>query len=269
MKKLVTLFFCLMSAGIIYAQPRATEGRADFQKTQQPAATITVPFTDDITEKAIDDYMAKKGLKGSSTGGYKVYRNYKLAETHDHNSDLYFKVDRKSRSEKDISIIYLLVAKSAEDVKTRKLNDSTGNGLDGATALLDGMVPSIEAYDLEVKIKDQEAVVKKAQKKYDDLVSDQKDAEKKIRNLEDKQAQNKKDQERASDDIKKYLNSDDKSMAKAQKKLRNLTNDEAGYDKSLRNTMDKLEQYKRDQVSQQDEINKQKDILATLVARRK
>jgi len=33
--------------------------------------------------------------------------------------------------------------------------------------------------------------------------------------------------------------------------------------------MDKLEQYKRDQVSQQDEINKQKDILATLVARRK
>ena len=269
MKKLVTLFFCLMSAGIICAQPRATEGRADFQKTQQPAAIITVPFTDDITEKAIDDYMAKKGLKSSSTGGYKVYRNYKLAETHDHNSDLYFKVDRKSRSEKDISIIYLLVAKSAEDVKTRKLNDSTGNGLDGATALLDGMVPSIEAYDLEVKIKDQEAVVKKAQKKYDDLVSDQKDAEKKIRNLEDKQAQNKKDQERASDDIKKYLNSDDKSMAKAQKKLRNLTDDEAGYDKSLRNTMDKLEQYKRDQVSQQDEINKQKDILATLVARRK
>ncbi len=269
MKKLFTLFTCLAIACIVYAQPKATEGKADFQKTQQPAAIITVPYTDDITEKAIDDYMSKKGLKGSNTGGYKVYRNYKLADTHDHNSDMYFKVDRKSRSKKHIYVNYLLVAKSTEDVKTRKLNDSTGNGLDGATALLDGMVPAIEAYDLEAKIKDQEAIVKKAQKKYDDYVSDQKDAEKKIRNLEDKQAQNKKDQEKASDDIKKYINSDDKSMAKAQKKLRNLTDDEADYDKSLRNTMDKLEQSKRDQVSQQDEVNKQKDILATLVAKRK
>jgi len=269
MKKLFTLFFCLITACMLYAQPKATEGRADFQKTQQPAAIITVPYTDDITEKAIEDYMAKKGLKSNSTGGYKVFRNYKLADTHEHNSDLYFKVDRKSRSEKDISVIYLLVAKSAEDVKTRKLNDSTGNGLDGAKELLDGMVPSIEAYDLEAKIKDQESIVKKAQKKYDDLVSDQKDAEKKIRNLEDKQAQNKRDQERAADDIKKYVNSDDKSMTKAQKKLRNLTDDEVSYDKSLKNTLDKIEQSKRDQQSQQEEINKQKDILATLVAKRK
>ena len=269
MKKLFILFFSLIAMVISHAQPKATEGRTEFQKTQQPAAMITVAYPDDVVEKAIDDYWLKKGIKSSSVGGFKVYRNYKLADSHEHNSDLYFKVDRKSRSEKDLSIVYLMVAKNTEDVKTRKLNDSTGNGLDGATQLLDQMLPSLEAYNLEVQIKDQETVVKKAQKKYDDLVSDQKDAEKKIRNLEDKQAQNKKDQVKASDDIKKNISGDDKAMAKAQKKLRNLTDDEADYDKSLKNTMDKLEQNKKDQQTQQDEVNKQKDILATLIAKRK
>ncbi|MEO5593328.1 MAG: hypothetical protein ABIR15_02185 [Chitinophagaceae bacterium] len=269
MKKLFILFFSLMMAGIVYAQRQAVEGRTEFQKTQQPAASITVPYPDNVVDKAIDDYMGKKGIKSSSLSGYKVYRNYKLATAHDYNSDLYFKADRKSRSEKDVSIIYLLVAKTTEDIKTRKLNDSTGNGLDGAKELLNEMVPAIDAYALEVKIKDQEDVVKKAQKKYDDLVSDQKDGEKKQRNLEDKQSQNKRDQIKASNDIKNNISGDDKAMTKAQKKLRNLTDDEADYDKSLKNTMDKLEQTKIDQQKQQDEVNKQKDILSTIMAKRK
>jgi hypothetical protein len=269
MKKLFILFFSLITVGIIYAQPQATEGKTVFQKTQQPAAIITLPYPGGVVDNAIADYMSKKGIKGNSTSGYKVYRSYKLAAAHDHNSDLYFKVDRKSRSEKDLSLVYLVVGKSTEDIKSRKLNDSTGNGLDGARELLDEMVPSIEAYGLEVQIKDQDAVVKKAQKKYDDLVADQKDGEKKMRNLEDKQAQNKSDQQKQSEDIKKYISGNDKAMTKAQKKLRNLTDDESDYDKSLKNTMDKLAQNKIDQQRQHDEINKQKDILSTIMAKRK
>jgi len=268
MKKLFTFIVFLTVTGLAYAQPKASEGKTDFQKTQQPAAMITVPYPDGVVDGAIGDYMTKKGIKSSSNGGYKVYRNYNLAGL-DHNSDLYFKVDRKSRSEKDVSVVYLLVAKTAEDIKSRKLTDSTGSGLEGAKELLDEMAPSIEAYSLELQIKDQEAVVKKAQKKYDELVSDQKDGEKKMRNLEDKLAQNKKDQVKQSESIKSNINGDDKSMAKAQKKLRSLTDDESDYDKSLRSTMDKIEQSKRDQQKQQEEISKQQDILSTLIARRK
>jgi|GEM_PF-275955 len=268
MKKLFFLFFSLMLAGILNAQPKAAEGRSDFQKTLQPDVRITVPYPDDVIDKAIEDYMAKKGIRPGSVNGFKVYRNYKL-EGQDHNSDLYFKVDRKSRSEKDVSIVYLMLAKTAEDIKSRKLNDSTGLQLEGGKELLEGMLASFEAYNLEVQIKNQEAAVKKAQKKFDDLVSDQKDYEKKMRNIQDKQTQNKKDQVRQSEEIKKYINGDDKLMAKAEKKLRNLTDDEADYDKSLKNTMDKLEQNKRDQQAQQDEVKKQKDILDTLTAKRK
>ncbi|MEP6726461.1 MAG: hypothetical protein ABJC98_11615, partial [Bacteroidota bacterium] len=85
----------------------------------------------------------------------------------------------------------------------------------------------------------------------------------------DKQSQNKRDQIKASNDIKNNISGDDKAMTKAQKKLRNLTDDEADYDKSLKNTMDKLEQTKIDQQKQQDEVNKQKDILSTIMAKRK
>ena len=77
------------------------------------------------------------------------------------------------------------------------------SSLDGAKDLLNDMVASIDAYSLELQIKEQDDAVKKAQKKYDGLVSDQKDYEKKIKNLEDKLDQNKKDQDRQQDEIKK------------------------------------------------------------------
>ena len=269
MKKFFSLSISMMVLLQVMAQPKAVETTADFQRTKQPAASITVPYPENIVEKAVDDYMSKKGMKSNSSSGYKVFRNYKLAASHDYNSDLYFKTERKSRSEKDLSVIYLMVGKSTEDIKSRKLNDSTGNGLDGARELLDDMVPSIDAYALEEQIKDQESVVKKAQKKYDDYVSDQRDGEKKIRNLQDKLQQNKRDQVKQSDEIKKYINGDDKAMTKAQKKLKNLTDDEADYEKSLKNTMDKVDQSKIDQRKQQEEVDKQKDILNTLMGKRK
>src|SRR6476620_5015337 len=102
MKKLLIAALTLLIAGFTYGQQQATEGRSEFQKTQQPAAVITLPYQDDVVEKAIADYMSRKGIKGNSSNGYKLYRNYKLG-TSDQPSDLYFKVDRKSRSEKDIS----------------------------------------------------------------------------------------------------------------------------------------------------------------------
>ena len=80
MKKLVVLFVSLLSAGIIYAQPQATEGSAEYQKTQQPAAIIELPYAENVVEKAIAEYMAKKGSKGSDSKGFKTFRGYKLRD---------------------------------------------------------------------------------------------------------------------------------------------------------------------------------------------
>ena len=65
------------------------------------------------------------------------------------------------------------------------------------------MLPSIDAYNLEVMIQDQDDQVKKAQKKYDGLVNDQKDYEKKIKSLEDKLEQNRRDQDAQQAEVKR------------------------------------------------------------------
>lgn len=200
MKKLFILFVSLFAAGAIYAQPQATEGTADFQKTQQPAAIIELPYAEKVVDKGIADYMLKKGSKGSDSKGFNTFRGYKLRDSQDYTSDLYFKTDRK-RGEKDITVVTLIVGKNGEDVKTRTSPDNST--LDGAKDLLNDMVASIDAYNLELQIQDQDEVVKKAQKKFDGLADDQKDYEKKIKNLEDKLDQNKKDQDKQQDEIKR------------------------------------------------------------------
>ncbi|MEO5681927.1 MAG: hypothetical protein ABIQ88_04755 [Chitinophagaceae bacterium] len=270
MKKVFILSLFVLMAGMVFAQPQAAEGKAAFQKTQQPAAFITLPYADNVVEKAIEDYMSRKGVKGGSSNGYKLYRSYKLVSTQEYNSDLYFKVERKSRSEKDVSIVSLIVGKSTEDIKTRKL-DSTGNTstLEGAKELLNEMVPAIEAYDLSVQIDAQQNTITKAKKKYDGLIDDERDALNKIRDQEQKLAQNKVDQSRQADDINNSIHSDDKAMQKARKKMKNLVDDQSNGEKKIRNLQDKLEQNKRDQQKQQDEVNKQQDILSTLMAKRK
>lgn len=200
MKKLFILFFALITAGVLYAQPQASEGTADFQKTQQPAAIIELPYSEKVVDKGIADYMSKKGSKGSDSKGFNTFRGYKLRDSQDYSSDLYFKTDRK-RGDKDVTVVSLIVGKNGEDVKARTAPDNSS--LDGAKDLLNDMVASISAYNLELQIQDQADVVKKAQKKFDGLTDDQKDYEKKIKNLEDKLDQNKKDQDKQQDEIKK------------------------------------------------------------------
>ena len=201
MKRIILPFLALLLSFSLQAQPRAHEATADFQRTTQPAAIIELPYAEEVVQKAVDEYMSKKGVRAADSHDYKVYRGYKLRSAHDHNSDLYFKVDRKSRRDKDVSIVYLVVGKNGEDVKTR--TDGGKASLDGATDLLDDMVASIEAYSLELQIKDQEELLKKNQKKFDGLVQDSVDYTKKMKTLQDKLDQNRRDRDNQQTELKK------------------------------------------------------------------
>ena len=118
MRIFLILSFFLLAAHVLHAQPQATEGTIDFQKTTQPAAIIELPYAENVVEKAIEDYMTRKGSKGSDSKGFKTFRGYKLRDSQDYTSDLYFKIDRKSRKEKDLTVVSLVVGRNGEDVKT-------------------------------------------------------------------------------------------------------------------------------------------------------
>jgi hypothetical protein len=201
MKRIIVPILALVLSFNLQAQPKAHEGSTDFQKTSQPAAIIDLPYAEATVEKAIDEYMSKKGVRGADSRDFKVYRGYKMRSSHDHNSDLYFKAERKSRRDKDMCTLYLVIGRNGEDVKTR--TDGGKASLDGATDLLDDMVATIEAYSLELQIKDQEELLKKNQKKFDNLVEDSVDYVKKMKGLQDKLDQNRKDRDGQQTELKK------------------------------------------------------------------
>lgn len=183
-----------------FARAQAYEGKAEHQRKAHTAAVMELPYPPDMAEEAIVEYMAQKGYKlSSSKGGLMTFKGVKLNSYNTDNNDIHFKVERKSRKEKDASIVQLIVTKENESLASRIADDRAG--IEDAKSFLTGMAPHFESHHLEKSIVEQDNSVKKAEKKMDDLVEEQQDLEKKIKNLQEKLAKNKKDQETQKTEI--------------------------------------------------------------------
>lgn len=185
MKKISLSLTLLVFTTIVHAQ--ASEGTVAYQKSQQPAAVIELPYSPDVVNAAMKDYLSKKGRsKGNDLKGFTTYRNTHLRPNDSANADLYFKVDRKSRQEKETSVISLLLTLPKEG--------TTGNvhylNMEQAKGYLNELAPAIEAYSLELLIKDQNEKVIKAESKYKDLSDETIDLEKKRMGIEKKLLEN-------------------------------------------------------------------------------
>ncbi len=263
-KLLLLVFLTIFIKADVWSQAFTT--KVEYQKTQQTAAGIQLPYASGTVEEAVKEYMAKRGYKGADSKGFTIFRGARLDSSDTDLSDLYFNINYKSRKEKEITLITLLPAKKNEDILARSGTDSTAM-IEKAKSFLNNLAPSIEAYNVQLEVNSQTAVLQKAQKKMNSLLSDQNDLNKKLRRLQDDSAQNKKDQEKAAADIQANVNADDKTKQKSQKKMRNLLDDEGDLAKKLRNTQADLDQNKRDQDAQQQEIDKQKQALDAVKAR--
>lgn len=269
MRKILLLTAVLLLSRLAgHAQPQAYESKTDYQKTQQAAAAIDLPYSTDLVEDAIKGYMAKKGNSGSGQKGFTVYRGGRLDSTDATMNDLYFKVDRRGR-DKNSSTVTLLVAKPSEDPATRPLTDSSSYlTMDKAKMFLNNLVPSIEAANLDMQIKGQEKTANKSQKKYNGLQNDQSGLEKKLRNAQADLDRNKQDQVQAAADLQANIYGDSDSKAKAQKKMNKLLDKQSDLEKKIRNLQTDLENNKNEQAAQQTEVQKQQQALDTMKVRR-
>lgn len=185
------ILLCMLSASIVmYAQAR--EGSVVSQKKQQPAAILELPYPADLVNAALNDHLSKKGRsKSTDMKGFTTYRNTQPVQSDSVNADMYFKVERKSRQEKGSTIVSLLV--NSPSVGTA---DSVRYfAMEQAKAYLNELVPAIDAYGLELAIKDQNELLVKAESKLRGLVSEGKDLEDKRTSIEKKIADNKAVQE--------------------------------------------------------------------------
>lgn len=202
MRKILPLLFVL--ALTVYsvqadAQVVASESKVEHSKGDKIAAVIELPYPVEEVEAAIAEHFSKKGGKSDKSKGFQIFRNMKLQEEDVELNDLHFKVERKSRKEKDITVVYLLVGRPSENVGVRSGVDR--HKINEAKEFLNQLTPSVEAHHLDVQIVGQEEVMKKATKKNLALIDEQKELEDKIKALQQKLEQNKIDQAKQSEEL--------------------------------------------------------------------
>ena len=161
MKKCLLILLVLVSVKPAFSQ--AVSGRVEYQKSQQPAAIVELPYNADLVEGALKDHFSKKGIKESSSKGFLVFKNVQLSAADPLSSDLYFRIDRKSRRDNDASVAYMVVTKPNEDPGTRSSDDNAG--IEQAKNFLNEIGTSIDSYSLDLSIKNQDDETKKAEKK--------------------------------------------------------------------------------------------------------
>jgi hypothetical protein len=157
------------------------EGTVDFQKKDEKAILIEFPYPSSIVEDAVADKMEKLGCRKKESKGFLVYKNAVVRDISAEPADFAIRVERKSRKEHDQSMLYFIVSRNDENVIAR--NDALLNS--NVKTFLNRLTSDIEAYNLEVQIKAQEAMVSKAEKKLREMNEDQQSMEKKIKKLED------------------------------------------------------------------------------------
>ncbi|PVD51154.1 hypothetical protein DC498_16000 [Terrimonas sp.] len=191
------LLVLLQSFFTIYVTAQVSEGEIEFNKIKRTVKTIEVGQEPDIVEQAVKAKMLKHGYKPTESKGWLIFKNVNDPEFSDEVCDLHVKVERKSRKEKESSIVYFFASKPNDH--------ATPTALAGGMLVAEGfhghITSQANAEKLERDIKAQEEAVKKSEKKYDDLIKDQASLEKKIKNLQDELEQNKQKQQTQTQDV--------------------------------------------------------------------
>ena len=169
-----------MFAAIIFtsisAVSQARSVTAEYQKMKQSAVEIEVPFPEKTVEKSFIDHFERLGYKGKETKGYYTFKEVRLPNIGPGIYDMYFKTERKSKREKDHTILTILLANGNE----KFLNESENSTeINNAKQFLNEQQNNVASYDLELQIAEQDNIVIKDDKRLANLSQDSLDLVKK------------------------------------------------------------------------------------------
>jgi hypothetical protein len=162
------------------------DGTVSYNKKEQPAVISDYKFPQETVEKALREKLQSLGLKVKSSRGFLIASSSVISNIAAIPMDYAFKIDRKSKKEKDITTVFMVM--TVGDVNNTPDNSSN------AKTFLSDLAPAVDATNIDNMVSDQYTTLTKAQKKYKSLQDDQTSLEKKIRSLQDDLASNAKDQ---------------------------------------------------------------------------
>ena len=204
MKYIFTFLFSLMIYSYAHAQ-QSSNVTAEYNGQKYAAYQVSYNLPVEETEDVVKNKMKALGYQSQKSKGYLLYRNVKLNDLDaSQHLDVLYKVERKSRKEKDQSIITMIAAPvgaiPSEKVKGAKITANIERPARGAE-FLGSFNSDIEksAYNLELERQVNE--VAKAEKSLEKLQKEQQKLEKKLQDLQDDLAKNKKDQEIQTEEV--------------------------------------------------------------------
>jgi len=201
-KDLLLLLFTLLLPALINAQEF---DQIEWQGKKVPAMTVEVYQNTNTTETAIKEYFEKLGFFAKPQKGILSYKNIKLSDIDDDPYDVLIKVDRRSKQEKDASIVYFSMAKNY-DQYIKKSSDA--KLLKRAETFINEFKLLANEKALQIEIKNQQDKTKNAEKKLKELNEEKESMEQKIIKLTQQKEEKIKDiqkQEQEVDNQKKAL----------------------------------------------------------------
>jgi hypothetical protein len=179
------IYLLLVSAFTITiaASSQSYESNIQYDKKKQQAIAIDYSYSPEAVQNAIIQKMEKMGYRAkeekglfNKDKGFLVFKNVYVTDISNEKMDYMIKVERKSRKASDESTLYMIMNKDGDNALLKMEPED----INKAKTFLNDMLPAVEAADLEIRIKDQEETVAKAEKKLKDLKDDQVSLEKKL-----------------------------------------------------------------------------------------
>lgn len=202
----------------------AKTSNIEFNGGRYEGYLIELNAPQDIVEEAIKQRFKLQGVKPKETKGFMVYRNVILPTIDAAKPvDAFIKVERKSRKEKEQTVVYLITALPGEipedKLKSDAVKPSTVAATEKSGFFLTGLIPDVKQGVYNKDVADQQTQLKKEEKKLANLLDDQSDMEKKLKKLQSDIEFNKKAQERQTADIEKAKNAFNELLSKNPSKV--------------------------------------------------
>ena len=177
--KSLLLIIVFLGAGhaIVRAQPpieptRRYEGTVEYQKTKQPATIMEFRYPERELEEALEKYLVKQGGTIKKQKGFNYVKSVRIHERENRYYDLYYKVEGSGKGDNAKSTIYFILAEPGEDILLRDPNSNSGKAAAasvGAVTFFGAMGAAVGDHSHEAKIKEQEELVAKAEKRKTEL----------------------------------------------------------------------------------------------------
>lgn len=173
------MFGCLLSAAI-QAQRIYVSG-ITVNKQEETAVSGEFLFSEEIIQTVLRERLSGLDAKDEKRNGFIVYKGIRITELSPDKLDLYIRIDQAEGKEHDNTVVRLLVSRGYDNF----IREGTDQQIiDNLKTFLQSLQSAAEALSLKRNIEAQEELLKKAERRRNDLIDDLAELRKKIAKLQ-------------------------------------------------------------------------------------